>query len=293
MRPRVGDRVGIDALRATLDVYLDVVSRRPQNIRAYYALLREADGPVPGGPRSHREDPSRRTRRHHRWLADGQRLDLVRRRRRSPRRGGGVPRRPARRDHPVVARPRAVDIVAALTQYGATLDRTLGVSVMNEHELIIRGGSVVDGTGGPARTADVAIDGDGHRRGRHRRRPRSPRDRRRRRPGHTGFRRHPHPLRRPGGVGLERLAPSSWHGVTTVVMSNCGVGFAPVRAEDRDRLIELMEGVEDIPGTALHEGITWEWESFPGVPRRARASPFRRRCGGADAARCIASVRDG
>jgi N-acyl-D-aspartate/D-glutamate deacylase len=59
-----------------------------------------------------------------------------------------------------------------------------------------------------------------------------------------------------------RLTPSSWHGVTTVVMSNCGVGFAPVRASDHDRLIELMEGVEDIPGTALHEGITWEWETF-------------------------------
>jgi len=59
------------------------------------------------------------------------------------------------------------------------------------------------------------------------------------------------------------LVPSSWHGVTTVVMGNCGVGFAPVRPHDRDRLIELMEGVEDIPGAALHEGLTWEWESFP------------------------------
>jgi len=59
-----------------------------------------------------------------------------------------------------------------------------------------------------------------------------------------------------------RLAPSSWHGVTTVVMGNCGVGFAPVRATDHERLIQLMEGVEDIPGAALHEGITWGWESF-------------------------------
>ena len=50
--------------------------------------------------------------------------------------------------------------------------------------------------------------------------------------------------------------------VTTVVMGNCGVGFAPVRPEDRERLIQLMEGVEDIPGTALHEGISWEWETF-------------------------------
>ncbi|MFA5617874.1 MAG: amidohydrolase family protein [Sphingomonadaceae bacterium] len=59
------------------------------------------------------------------------------------------------------------------------------------------------------------------------------------------------------------LTPSCWHGVTTVVMGNCGVGFAPVVPADRDRLIMIMEGVEDIPGTALHEGIKWEWESFP------------------------------
>jgi len=59
-----------------------------------------------------------------------------------------------------------------------------------------------------------------------------------------------------------QLASSSWHGVTTVVMGNCGVGFAPVRVQDRQRLIELMEGVEDIPGVALHEGLDWQWESF-------------------------------
>jgi len=59
------------------------------------------------------------------------------------------------------------------------------------------------------------------------------------------------------------LAPSSWHGVTTVVMGNCGVGFAPVRPGQRQFLIELMEGVEDIPGAALAEGINWQWESFP------------------------------
>jgi N-acyl-D-amino-acid deacylase len=59
------------------------------------------------------------------------------------------------------------------------------------------------------------------------------------------------------------LTPSGWHGVTTVVMGNCGVGFAPVRPEDRDWLIQTMEGVEDIPGAALHEGIRWGWESFP------------------------------
>lgn len=61
----------------------------------------------------------------------------------------------------------------------------------------------------------------------------------------------------------DRLEPSIKHGVTTAVMGNCGVGFAPVRKSDHERLIKLMEGVEDIPGTALAEGLTWDWESFP------------------------------
>lgn len=60
-----------------------------------------------------------------------------------------------------------------------------------------------------------------------------------------------------------RVTPSSTLGVTTVVTGNCGVGFAPVRPQDRDTLIRLMEGVEDIPGAALHEGLSWDWESFP------------------------------
>ena len=59
------------------------------------------------------------------------------------------------------------------------------------------------------------------------------------------------------------MQPSAWHGVTTAVMGNCGVGFAPVHPHHRDKLIELMEGVEDIPGPALHEGLKWSWESFP------------------------------
>ena len=59
------------------------------------------------------------------------------------------------------------------------------------------------------------------------------------------------------------LRPSTYHGVTTVVMGNCGVGFSPCKPDQRGWLIGLMEGVEDIPGTALHEGIDWEWESFP------------------------------
>ena len=59
-----------------------------------------------------------------------------------------------------------------------------------------------------------------------------------------------------------RMTPSSWHGVTTAVMGNCGVGFAPCRPEDRSKLVELMEGVEDIPGAVMAEGLKWEWESF-------------------------------
>jgi N-acyl-D-aspartate/D-glutamate deacylase len=59
------------------------------------------------------------------------------------------------------------------------------------------------------------------------------------------------------------LAPSTLHGVTTVVMGNCGVGFAPCKPDDRQKLIELMEGVEDIPGAVMHEGLDWTWESFP------------------------------
>ena len=59
------------------------------------------------------------------------------------------------------------------------------------------------------------------------------------------------------------LAPSSWHGVTTVIMGNCGVGFAPVRPGQKEYLIDVMEGVEDIPGSALAEGMPWDWETFP------------------------------
>lgn len=71
----------------------------------------------------------------------------------------------------------------------------------------------------------------------------------------------------------DALQPSVNHGVTTAVMGNCGVGFAPCRAEDRDKLIRLMEGVEDIPGTALHEGLDWQWESFPEYLDALEAKP--------------------
>ncbi len=128
--------------------------------------------------------------------------------------------------------------------------------------LVIRGGTIVDGSGGPSYRADIAIengiisevgkvsvlgrqeiDADGL-------------------------------LVTPGFVDIHthydgqatwdsRLAPSSLHGVTTVVMGNCGVGFAPVRSDQHDMLIRLMEGVEDIPGVVLAEGLDWDWSTFP------------------------------
>ncbi|HEY4331789.1 MAG TPA: amidohydrolase family protein [Ilumatobacteraceae bacterium] len=130
------------------------------------------------------------------------------------------------------------------------------------HDLIITGGTIVDGTGSARYTADIAIDGgrisaigddlgdaaetlDA-----------------------SGL------IVTPGFVDIHThydgqatwdslLEPSSGHGVTTVVAGNCGVGFAPVRPGKEEWLVQLMEGVEDIPGTALHEGICWGWESFP------------------------------
>ena len=130
------------------------------------------------------------------------------------------------------------------------------------HDLIIRGGTVVDGTGAPRFAADIAIDngritavgndlGDA-----------------REILDATGL------VVTPGFVDIhthydgqatwdDLLEPSSSHGVTTVVAGNCGVGFAPVRPGKEEWLVQLMEGVEDIPGTALHEGISWGWESFP------------------------------
>jgi N-acyl-D-aspartate/D-glutamate deacylase len=69
------------------------------------------------------------------------------------------------------------------------------------------------------------------------------------------------------------FTPSIYHGVTTVVMGNCGVGFAPKRPGAEDDLVKLMEGVEDIPGAALHEGIVWNWESFPQYMNALEATP--------------------
>lgn len=133
---------------------------------------------------------------------------------------------------------------------------------MAQYDLVLRGGEIVDGTGNAQFSGDLAIldgkiaaagkvDGSG-----------------RRELDAQGA------LITPGFVDIHthydgqatwsnRMSPSSHHGVTTVVMGNCGVGFAPVRPADHELLIELMEGVEDIPGVALDEGLPWAWESFP------------------------------
>ncbi|MBV1797886.1 amidohydrolase family protein [Siccirubricoccus sp. G192] len=130
-----------------------------------------------------------------------------------------------------------------------------------EADLVIRGGTVLDGTGHEAFEADVAITngritavgkvaGSG--------REEIAAKGRIVTPGFVDLHTHYDGQ----AVWDQHLAPSAWHGVTTAVMGNCGVGFAPVRSGDRDTLIELMEGVEDIPGPALAEGLDFQWESF-------------------------------
>ncbi len=130
------------------------------------------------------------------------------------------------------------------------------------HSLVIRNGLVVDGTGAEPFEADVAVSGG--------------------KISHVGA--VPKTgaeeidakgkIVTPGFVDIHthydgqavwdtHLAPSAWHGVTSVVMGNCGVGFAPCKPADREKLVELMEGVEDIPGPVMHEGLSWQWESFP------------------------------
>lgn len=129
------------------------------------------------------------------------------------------------------------------------------------HDLVIRGATIVDGTGAAALTGDIAVDG------KHLTAVGGTADKGHREIDGDGL------VAAPGWVDVHthydgqvtwdpEVTPSSWHGVTTVVMGNCGVGFAPVRPGAEDFLIELMEGVEDIPGAALHEGIEWKWESF-------------------------------
>ncbi|HMK79294.1 MAG TPA: amidohydrolase family protein [Xanthobacteraceae bacterium] len=142
------------------------------------------------------------------------------------------------------------------------------------HDIVIRGGTIIDGTGKSAYTGDVGIAGGriaavGGKLGPARREIDA-----------DGL------LVTPGWVDVHThydgqamwdplLAPSCWHGVTTVMFGNCGVGFAPVKKHHRDALMDLMEGVEEIPNPVLAAGLTWEWESFPqfmdALDRRERA----------------------
>jgi N-acyl-D-aspartate/D-glutamate deacylase len=133
--------------------------------------------------------------------------------------------------------------------------------MQSEFDLVIRGGTVVDGTGRDPIEADVAITGNriaavGKVAGK----GCEELDAKGKlvTPGFVDIHTHYDAQ----AVWDSHLAPSSWHGVTTAVMGNCGVGFAPCKPADRDRLVELMEGVEDIPGAVMHEGLQWEWESF-------------------------------
>src|SRR6267154_3821350 len=142
-----------------------------------------------------------------------------------------------------------------------TLGNPGEANMATEFDLLVRGGTLANGTGAPLHEADVAVkDGKIAAVGKVLGKASEEIDAK-------GL------LVAPGIVDIHthydgqatwdsHLNPSSWHGVTTSVMGNCGVGFAPVRTTDRNRLIELMEGVEDIPGAALHEGLKWNWESF-------------------------------
>ncbi|MFM7509251.1 MAG: amidohydrolase family protein, partial [Actinomycetota bacterium] len=132
------------------------------------------------------------------------------------------------------------------------------------NDLVIRDGMVVDGTGASAAPGDVVVNGgvitevtEAGRAGRGRQEIHA--DGRLVTPGWVDVHTH-----YDGQATWDpELSPSGWHGVTTAVMGNCGVGFAPAAADRREWLIQLMEGVEDIPGTALAEGMSWNWETFP------------------------------
>jgi N-acyl-D-aspartate/D-glutamate deacylase len=130
------------------------------------------------------------------------------------------------------------------------------------YDLVIRGGTIVDGSGNAGYVADLAINGDSIAAiGLNLAAGKEEMDASGKivTPGFVDIHTH-----YDGQATWDpEMAPSSWHGVTTVVMGNCGVGFAPAKPDKHQWLIGLMEGVEDIPGTALAEGMSWDWESFP------------------------------
>ena len=143
----------------------------------------------------------------------------------------------------------------------------------NQIDLVIRGGTIYDGSGGAPFVGDIAVDkGVIVKIGRVAERGREDIDA-------SGL------IVTPGFLDIHthydgqatwsnRLAPSSNHGVTTVVMGNCGVGFAPCRPQDHQKLVELMEGVEDIPGIVMTEGLPWTWEGFPSYLNFLEARQF-------------------
>src|SRR5579862_5729261 len=165
--------------------------------------------------------------------------------------------------HPPLHRPRRGGIIRFRNQGAAPM-----------HDIVIRGGTIVDGTGKAPFVGDVAIAGG--------------------RIAGVGGKQGPAKreidakglMVTPGWVDVHThydgqamwdplISPSCWHGVTTVMFGNCGVGFAPVKKEHHGALMDLMEGVEEIPNPVLSAGLTWEWESFPqfmdALDRRERA----------------------
>ena len=137
------------------------------------------------------------------------------------------------------------------------------------YDLIVQGGTIVDGTGQPSFSGDVAvtdgrISGVGSDLGQAKRTVKA--DGLIVAPGWVDVHTH-----YDGQVSWDPLlTPSLWHGVSTIVMGNCGVGFAPVVPERREELIGMMESVEDIPRQSLTAGIDWQWENLPGISGRAR-----------------------